>query len=59
MDNEDSPSTHAEGAVALANYQVDECSQEQCTSVGRSKVTRHGLSVLMDRIRSISLTECS
>ena len=26
---------------------------------GRQKVTRHGLSVLMDRIRSISVTECS
>jgi len=45
-DTKDTPAAHGKD-------QVTEC------SVGKQRIARHGLSVLMDRIRSISVTECS
>jgi len=59
MENGDTMSAHNdEGTDALATNQVVGCAEDQRTPDGRLKVTRNGLSGLMDRIRSISLTEC-
>jgi len=62
IENEDTTSTHDDegsGSLALPTNEAVLCTEDHRTSVGRSIVSRNGLSVPMNRIRSMSLTECS